>query len=128
MGALTDIRAQMAGDASVLAGAILAIYYQQTSGEREAHGTYFQNGVGFNATDAGFGTSLAKQIQEQSSLTPKQVMAGQKMMAKYAGQIFRLGHTGDTLRALAGQITVRNGQQVRVLTLPDGDTDLEEII
>jgi len=48
-----------------------------------------QNGVGFNKFDGMFGHSLAKQLHETGTLSPKQYQAAFKLLAKYHNQIGR---------------------------------------
>ena len=70
-----------------LAGMCLAIYGAQTADEQRSGGTYYQNGVGFTGADGGFGSSIARQINEKGSLTEKQVAALRRMMPKYWRQL-----------------------------------------
>jgi hypothetical protein len=70
----------------VVAGCLVTLYALQEPGE-QAHGvTVERNGVGFNALDAAFGTSLA-QSAIAGRMSAKQVGAGRRLVHKYAGQI-----------------------------------------
>lgn len=74
-------------DQAALCRAVLIIYHQQTNTEQQAHSTVTVNGVGFNAYDAEFLTSIAKAIQQNRNLTEGQVAATRNKMLKYAGQL-----------------------------------------
>ena len=74
-------------DPEVVAGCLVVLYASQTPGEQAAHMTAEQNGEGFNAFDADFGSSLAEQVIGKNSLTTKQVAAGRKIVRKYIGQL-----------------------------------------
>ena len=73
-------------DPEVVAGCLVTLYARQEPGEQAARATVVQNGVGFNAFDAGFGSSLAEQAIA-GRLTAKQVGSARKMLRKYARQI-----------------------------------------
>ena len=73
-------------DPEVVAGCLTVLYASQTPGEQAARVTAEQNGAGFNAFDAGFGSSLAEQAIA-GRLSAKQVGAARKMLRKYAKQI-----------------------------------------
>lgn len=66
---------------------VIALYYRQTFDEQAIHGTVYQNGQGFNATDAAFGTSVAKQILSGRPITGKQYRVLQKLLPKYHNQL-----------------------------------------
>jgi len=69
---------------------IVAIWMRQTSREQVFQCTTELNGVGFNSVDAPFLSSLALQLQEHGSLSPKQKEWARKKMLKYAGQLARI--------------------------------------
>jgi hypothetical protein len=69
--------------------AILAIYAGQVEDEKRQATTKYHNGKGFTPADARFLSSLAKQIEMNSFLSPKQIAAARPRLYKYAGQIFR---------------------------------------
>jgi hypothetical protein len=75
---------------------LVVLYQRQTADEKSSENTKHQNGVGFNATDAKFGTSLAKQVLTWQEATQKkypnplskgQIDAARRMIRKYAGQL-----------------------------------------
>ena len=72
--------------------AIWVLYERQTSTEILSRQTLDANGVGFNACDAEFLTSLAEQAEERGTLTAKQISAGRKAVMKYAGQLVRIAN------------------------------------
>ncbi len=74
--------------------AIWVLYERQTSTEILSRQTIDANGIGFNALDAEFLTSLAEQAEERGTLTEKQIAAGRKAVMKYAGQLVRIAN-GD---------------------------------
>lgn len=83
-------------DEAVVRG-ILRIYERQTADEQSSETTNKVNGRGFNGRDAGFGTSLAKQIltwqqnpRYPTPLSRNQLDKGRKMLRKYAGQLARV--------------------------------------
>ena len=75
-----------------VARAIWVLYERQTLDEQLSYETVEDNGVGFNALDAGFLTSLAQQAHKRGFLTPKQIAAGRKAVMKYAGQLVRIAN------------------------------------
>lgn len=77
---------------------LLALYDAQTADEQASESTNHTNGVGFNGTDAGFLTSLAKQVlafraerqhRYPEALSVRQQAALRKALRKYAGQLAR---------------------------------------
>lgn len=96
--------------------AILRIYEEQTAEERASETTNLHNGVGFSQYDAKFMTSLAKGIKKYGSMTPKQLKAAQKIMPKYASQLFRLTYPDykpSRKRKQAEEITQQPASQVQ---------------
>jgi hypothetical protein len=67
--------------------AILAIYNLQTADEKNWQGTAHLNGVGFNAYDAKFGSSLAEWLNAGRSFTRGQLKSAKKMAKKYRRQL-----------------------------------------
>ena len=67
--------------------AIQVLYDRQTATEQACRATFDANGVGFNAFDAEFLTSLARYTEEHGGLTRRQVAAGRRAVMKYAGQL-----------------------------------------
>ena len=76
-------------DPEVVAGCLAILYAAQTPGERFEKVTVTRNGAGFNAFDAGFGSSLAEQAIA-GRLSAKQVGAARSLLLKYARQISRV--------------------------------------
>ena len=72
--------------------AIWVLYERQTSTEQLCGVTLDDNGIGFNAFDAKFLTSLATQADERGWLTPRQITYGRKAVMKYAGQLVRIAN------------------------------------
>lgn len=73
---------------------LMVLFNQQTKNEQENGNTIVNNGVGFNAIDADFMSSLAKQYNFYGRLTPKQVDSARKCLKKYAGQLTNLANQG----------------------------------
>ena len=71
----------------LVAKALKLLYAEQTEDEQEHSDTVEQNGRGFNATDAGFCSSLAKQLIAGKDLTFKQIESLRKILPKYSKQI-----------------------------------------
>jgi SWI/SNF-related matrix-associated actin-dependent regulator 1 of chromatin subfamily A len=67
--------------------AILFLYARQTADEQTAESTHHQNAMGFNGLDAQFGSSLAKQLLANRTLSQKQLVAAEKMLRKYKRQL-----------------------------------------
>lgn len=102
---LDEIRAKLlAGDPQSVAFAVKVLYDRQTADEQDQHATRERNGIGFNGTDAAYGTSLHDWMMRwidgtpnryhtrlgvyvRQPLTKKQCAAAGKMLAKYAKQI-----------------------------------------
>jgi len=70
----------------------------QTEDERQAGQTTESNGLGFNSTDAPFGTSLARQLRTNGRLTDKQMTALIKMIRKYSRQILAQANALEKLK------------------------------
>ena len=56
-------------------------------------GAIKEDGVGFNGTDAGFGKSIASRLQNDGSLSVRQLEAAYKMLGKYRKQLEAHGLT-----------------------------------
>lgn len=83
------LKEKLASDQRIALKGLLRIYEGQTDGEKAMHGAVYDNGIGFNATDAEILTSLAQRVLANKPLTEKQMAVVYKTMPKYAGQIFR---------------------------------------
>ena len=77
----------------VLYGALKHLYTCQTESEKRAGATQDHNGVGFNAYDADFLTSVCKQLIERGSLSPKQKEVARKKLKKYRKQLVALANS-----------------------------------
>lgn len=73
-------------DKAVMRG-LVAIYNNQTEFEKVAEATQEDNGIGFNAFDAVFLSSLAKQVINKNWLSVGQITIARKRIMKYAGQL-----------------------------------------
>jgi hypothetical protein len=81
-----------ASDAAV-ARAILALYARQTEAEKAAEHTKVENGVGFNANDAPFLTSIAKALPKWNNhMTPRQLAKARPMVMKYHRQLAEIAN------------------------------------
>jgi len=74
-----------------VARALVILHERQTPDERASGDTRHRNAQGFNATDAGFGSSLARQVAGGRTLTRHQLVAARQMLGKYAGQLLASG-------------------------------------
>jgi hypothetical protein len=70
--------------------AVWVLFERQTSTEQLCGQTLDDNGIGFNAFDAEFLTSLAGQVDRGWS--PRQMSTGRKAVMKYAGQLVRIAN------------------------------------
>ena len=68
-------------------GALLKIYSFQTTNEQMQQSTHEDNKMGFNATDAGFMSSMAEQFLKKGSLSDRQIPYVKKCMPKYIKQL-----------------------------------------
>lgn len=84
---------------------LMVLYDKQTMDEQVNKRTRHDNGVGFNAYDSEFLTSLAQQYKARGFLSYGQQKALMKTMPKYAAQLI------DNAIAL-GKIRKENGQYV----------------
>jgi len=86
----------MEGTPKVLEHCVLAIYAGQTADEQALDATVEDNGVGFNAYDAKYGSYLANYMLNSIArgyaprLTGKHRTNAKGMMKKYSGQIVRM--------------------------------------
>lgn len=96
-----EIKKFMDTNDHVLYESIKRLYAQQTEAEKSSEQTKEHNGVGFNAVDAPFLSSLAKSLQRYGRLTDKQKAAGRKAMKKYAGQVTMLANYHEAAKVQA---------------------------
>src|SRR5690349_328082 len=71
--------------------ALTTLYARQTGDEQNSGTTTHLNGQGFNAMDATFGSSLARQIAAGRPLTAYQLAAARRLLPKYAAQLLASG-------------------------------------
>ena len=76
----------------VLYGALKKLYACQTSEEQAWASTHESNGVGFNAIDAEFLTSVSNFLLDKGYLTDKQKVIVRKKLVKYNKQLTRLAN------------------------------------
>jgi hypothetical protein len=80
--------------------ALVVLFERQTADEQSSEATNHLNGMGFNGTDARFGSSLAKQViafekgesKYRYPLSRTQLEAARKMVRKYAGQLAKVAN------------------------------------
>lgn len=84
------VKTLLKDDAQALYRSIILIYSQQTPIEQTYQTTQVVNGLGFNAYDAEFLTSVAKKLQEKQPLTMAEFVQARNRMMKYAGQLLKL--------------------------------------
>lgn len=73
---------------------LLYLHGWQTPDEQNSLATRYDNGVGFNALDAGFCSSVAQQILEGRPFTDKQWRAMMGVLPKYRGQFLQAYEEG----------------------------------
>ncbi len=94
-------------DAIWLARGLIALLKRQTSDEVSSQATRYNNGRGFNGSDAYILTSFAKQCQRwfatpeqdrrfNTPLSPKQLFKARIKMKKYAAQLARVAREPQT--------------------------------
>jgi hypothetical protein len=94
---VTYVKGKLAADNRWLLRGLLAIYHKQTAAEQAARQTAESNKVGFTAYDAEFLSGMAKLIEEQRTLSAKQLDTVRSKMVKYAGQLVEIAiHKGDS--------------------------------
>lgn len=71
---------------------IVRIYQNQTADEQSEKRTKYLNNRGFNATDARYGTYLARYVLEGRPLTGKFLYDARKMCIKYSRQLCELAN------------------------------------
>lgn len=77
----------------VLYGALKHLYTCQTEDEKKSSATREHNGVGFNAYDADFLTSICKQLLKKGTLSAKQKEVARKKLKKYRKQLVTLANS-----------------------------------
>jgi uracil DNA glycosylase len=69
---------------------LIVLLNAQTHEEQNMEATVEHNKVGFSAFDAEILTSIAKQLKDRGTLSPKQMALVFKRMPKYAGQLLKV--------------------------------------
>ena len=75
---------------------ISKLYDRQTADEQQSSSTKHHNGRGFNAFDADFMSSLARQVRinkdKGTILSPKQLKYARKCLKKYVNQLVEIAN------------------------------------
>ncbi len=87
-----EIKEMLLTNDKAILRAIRVLYLLQTEDERSADSTKYHNLVGYNAIDAGFMSSLARQLDRKGTLTDKQITAARKILVKYSGQLTKVAN------------------------------------
>lgn len=83
-----------------LGRAIVALYNRQTEQEQDSTQTVEANGIGFNAVDAPFLTSIARGYKQYGRLTDKQAAATRKAIKKYIGQLVTIANEREAYKGV----------------------------
>lgn len=89
-------------DKAVMRG-LCAIYDRQTASEQSSDSTTEANGVGFGAFDAEFCSSLARQVRQRGTLSPKQLAMGRNKVKRYWRQLAEIANESGSVPAQAVQ-------------------------
>ena len=81
------LKEQLSTDSELAKTALLTIYNNQSVDEQFSQTTTHKNNIGFNAMDANFASSLAKQLIERGTLSEKQMGYVFKIVPKYWKQL-----------------------------------------
>ena len=120
-------------------GALLRLYDLQEEDEKASHSTNKLNTVGFNAFDARDMTSIAQFYLRTKFLTKPQIKYVRRTMAKYCGQLIRVGVTPlpikykTTKKEEVDDLTwagmAGNGKEVLIkFRFPKGDKRFQETL
>lgn len=77
---------------TMLYRSLLKLYAEQTADEQRQGETRERNNRGFNGTDAGILSNIAKFLQKTGFLTDKQKVLVRKKLVKYNKQLTRLAN------------------------------------
>ena len=88
----SEIKELVQTNDKVLYGALKQLYACQTADEQAWATTHESNGVGFNAIDAEFLTSVSNFLIKNGFLTDKQKVIVRKKLVKYNKQLTRLAN------------------------------------
>ena len=87
--ALVTLQRKLASDTRWAQRALLAIFRNQTTDEQIQADVKHHNNMGFRCMDSYILTSLALQLQQRGSLSPKQMAIVFKKMPIYARQLMK---------------------------------------
>ena len=87
-----EIKNLLKSNDKFLVRALVKLYGFQTDEEKTSESTIEHNGMGFNAIDSTFLTSVSKFYLSRGYITEKQKMAVRKRIVKYAGQLTRIAN------------------------------------
>lgn len=93
-------------------GALLKIYSFQTADEQYTGGTHHDNAKGFNATDAGFMSSLSEQFLKKGSLSDKQIGYVKRIILKYIGQLIESGFEPVAINKTTSTVLPKSPQEI----------------
>jgi len=117
-------------------GALLKIYSFQTTDEQYSGSTQHDNAMGFNAVDAGFMSSMAKQFLKKGSLSEKQIPYVKRTMLKYIMQLEQVGFEPVNLSPIKTEAilptiktaTLEKNNIVIKFQFPKGDPQFFEMV
>jgi len=87
-----EIKTLLQKNDKMVSRSVVKLYEYQTASEQENNNTRESNGVGFNAVDASFLTSIAERVISGRPLTDKQIKATRKAILKYTGQLTEIAN------------------------------------
>ena len=87
-----EIKTLVQTNDKVLYGALKKLYNCQTADEQSSEETTHANGVGFNAIDAPFLTSVSQFLIKNGFLTDKQKVIVRRKLVKYNKQLTALAN------------------------------------
>ena len=88
-----EIKDRLQNSNKMVARSLIKIYEKQTEDERSDEVTKHRNGMGFNAKDAKFATSLAKVVERGGVLSERQIGCARKILIKYSGQLTKIANS-----------------------------------
>jgi hypothetical protein len=88
-----EIKDRLQNSNKMVSLSLIKIYEKQTEDERSAELTKYRNGMGFNAKDAKFGTSLAKVVERGGVLSERQIDCARRILIKYSGQLTKIANS-----------------------------------
>lgn len=87
---VADLRAKLGSDPTWVSEAIVMLWHQQTTEERDGRATIHLNKVGFSLVDSHFLSCLAEQLARGETLTPSQLAVAYCLLPKYSKQLSEL--------------------------------------